>query len=293
MQTPSCPTTLRQRLAVYAELMRADKPIGTLLLLWPTLWALWIASDGRPRLRDAALFALGTFLMRSAGCVANDWADKDFDGHVARTQNRPFARGAVSGREAKRLVAALCLPAALCLMPYSWQTWLLALPALFLAFTYPFAKRFFPIPQFYLGIAFSFGIPMAFMAVSGSVPAVAWQLFAANLFWTLAYDTMYAMADKPDDLKIGIKTSAITFGRYDAEAAMFCHGLSDLMMIQVGLSLGAAWVYWAAFALVVYWQWQQYRQIFSRNRQACLNAFLNNNRIGWLWLAAIAAHFAF
>ena len=287
MQTPSRPTTLRQRLAVYAELMRADKPIGTLLLLWPTLWALWIASDGRPRLRDAALFVLGTFLMRSAGCVANDWADKDFDGHVARTQNRPFARGAVSGREAKRLVAALCL------MPYSWQTWLLALPALFLAFTYPFAKRFFPIPQFYLGIAFSFGIPMAFMAVSGSVPAVAWQLFAANLFWTLAYDTMYAMADKPDDLKIGIKTSAITFGRYDAEAAMFCHGLSDLMMIQVGLSLGAAWVYWAAFALVVYWQWQQYRQIFSRNRQACLNAFLNNNRIGWLWLAAIAAHFAF
>ena len=134
---------------------------------------------------------------------------------------------------------------------------------------------------------------MAYMAVSGSVPAVAWQLFAANLFWTLAYDTMYAMADKPDDLKIGIKTSAITFGRYDAEAAMFCHGLSDLMMIQVGLSLGAAWVYWAAFALVVYWQWQQYRQIFSRNRQACLNAFLNNNRIGWLWLAAIAAHFAF
>ena len=292
MQTPS-PPTLRQRLAIYAELMRADKPIGTLLLLWPTLWALWIASDGRPRLRDAALFALGTFLMRSAGCVANDWADKDFDGHVARTQNRPFARGAVSGREAKRLVAALCLLAALCLMPYSWQTWLLALPALFLAFTYPFAKRFFPIPQFYLGIAFSFGIPMAFMAVSGSVPAVAWQLFAANLFWTLAYDTMYAMADKPDDLKIGIKTSAITFGRYDAEAAMFCHGLSDLMMIQVGLSLGAAWVYWAAFALVVYWQWQQYRQIFSRNRQACLNAFLNNNRIGWLWLAAIAAHFAF
>ena len=292
MQTPS-PPTLRQRLAVYAELMRADKPIGTLLLLWPTLWALWIASDGHPRLRDAALFTLGTFLMRSAGCVANDWADKDFDGHVARTQNRPFARGPLSGREAKRLVAALCLPAALCLMPYSRQTWLLALPALFLAFTYPFAKRFFPIPQFYLGIAFSFGIPMAFMAVSGSVPAVAWQLFAANLFWTLAYDTMYAMADKPDDLKIGIKTSAITFGRYDAEAAMFCHGLSDLMMIQVGLSLGAAWVYWAAFALVVYWQWQQYRQIFSRNRQACLNAFLNNNRIGWLWLAAIAAHFAF
>ena len=290
---PSPALNWRTQFPTYLQLMRADKPIGTLLLLWPTLWAIWIASAGRPKLSTVVLFALGTFLMRSTGCVANDWADQDIDRHVARTQNRPFARNAVTPREAKRLILILCALAALCLIPFSYTTWLMAIPALCLAFTYPFAKRFFPIPQLYLGLAFSFGIPMAFVAITGSVPAIAWWLFFANVFWTLAYDTLYAMADKEDDLKIGIKTSAITFGSYDAEAAMLCHGIFDILMIQVGSQLGAAWVYWVALILVVYWQWQQYLRVENRDRQECHAAFLDNNRIGWLWLAAIAAHFAF
>lgn len=291
---PECATlNWRERVNIYTQLMRADKPIGTLLLLWPTLWAVWIASDGRPQLITVLLFSIGTFLMRSAGCVANDWADRNFDGYVERTKNRPFALGLVSAKEAKILIISLCLLAALCLIPFSWQTWLMALPALFLAFTYPFTKRFLPIPQLYLGLAYSFGIPMAFMAICGAIPPLAWWLFAANVFWTLAYDTMYAMSDKPDDLKIGIKTSAITFGNYDAELAMACHGLFDLMMIQVGLLLAATWVFWAAMMLTVYWQWQQYLKIFYRDRQACFHTFLDNNKIGWLWLSALAAHFAF
>jgi len=190
---------IEAKLRIYTRLMRADKPIGTMLLLWPTLWALWAAAGGMPDIAVLAAFVLGTFLMRSAGCVANDFADSDFDGRVARTKNRPFARGEVSGREALLLILVLCAAAALCLLPLNRLTWLMSLPALFLAFTYPFTKRFFPIPQLYLGLAFSFGIPMAFAAVRGSVPPPAWILFAANVFWTLAYDTAYAMADKPDD----------------------------------------------------------------------------------------------
>ena len=286
------PSPLRRRMNVYIRLTRLDKPVGTLLLLWPTLWALWIAADGRPNGRTVLLFALGTLLMRSAGCVANDWADKDFDGRVERTKNRPLATGEGDTREAKRLLLVLCTAALCCLIPLNWQTWLMSVPALFLAMSYPFAKRFFPIPQFYLGIAFSFGIPMAFTATLGYVTAAGWWLFAANLFWTLAYDTIYAMADKEDDLKIGIRTSAITFGRYDAEAAMLCYGVFDLLMIQTGLLVGAAWPYWCALLLAVYWQWQHYQEIQGRDRSACLRVFLDNNKTGWLWFTAIAAHFA-
>ena len=191
---------LSDRLDVYIRLMRADKPIGTLLLLWPTYWALWLASDGIPDLAVLVAFTIGTFLMRSAGCVINDFADRDFDGAVERTKNRPFAQGRVKKKEALLLTAFLCLLAALCLIPLNHLTWLMSLPALFLALTYPFTKRFFPIPQLYLGLAFSFGIPMAFAAVVGNVPFEAWILFAANVFWTIAYDTVYALADKEDDL---------------------------------------------------------------------------------------------
>ena len=289
---PKSPLFLRlsDRLDVYIRLMRADKPIGTLLLLWPTYWALWLASDGIPDWTVLAAFTIGTFLMRSAGCVINDFADRDFDGAVERTKNRPFAQGRVGKKEALLLTAFLCLLAALCLIPLNHLTWLMSLPALFLALTYPFTKRFFPIPQFYLGLAFSFGIPMAFAAVVGNVPFEAWILFAANALWTLAYDTVYAMADKEDDLKIGIKTSAVTFGRYDIAAAMLCHGGFTLLMVALGIEIGATWAYWAAVPVTVWLQSLQYRAIKNRNRQVCFQTFLANNRIGQVWFLAIFAH---
>ncbi|EEZ72127.1 4-hydroxybenzoate octaprenyltransferase [Neisseria cinerea] len=281
---------LSDRFDVYIQLMRADKPIGTLLLLWPTYWALWLASDGIPDWTVLAVFTIGTFLMRSAGCVINDFADRDFDGAVERTKNRPFAQGRVRKKEALLLTAFLCLLAALCLIPLNHLTWLMSLPALFLALTYPFTKRFFPIPQFYLGLAFSFGIPMVFAAVVGNVPFEAWILFAANVLWTLAYDTVYAMADKEDDLKIGIKTSAVTFGRYDIAAAMLCHGGFTLLMVALGIEIGATWAYWAAVPVTVWLQSLQYRAIKNRNRQVCFQTFLANNHIGQVWFLAIFAH---
>lgn len=281
---------LSDRLDVYIRLMRADKPIGTQLLLWPTYWALWLASDGIPDWTVLAAFTIGTFLMRSAGCVINDFADRDFDGAVERTKNRPFAQGRVGKKEALLLTAFLCLLAALCLIPLNHLTWLMSLPALFLALTYPFTKRFFPIPQLYLGLAFSFGIPMAFAAVVGNVPFEAWILFAANVLWTLAYDTVYAMADKEDDLKIGIKTSAVTFGRYDIAAVMLCHGGFTLLMVALGIEIGATWAYWAAVPVTVWLQSLQYRAIKNRNRQVCFQTFLANNRIGQVWFLAIFAH---
>ncbi|OAM26697.1 MULTISPECIES: 4-hydroxybenzoate octaprenyltransferase [Eikenella] len=290
MHTPSFLTPRQaERLAVYLQLMRADKPIGTLLLLWPTLWALWMASGGLPDFPTLLAFALGTFFMRSAGCVANDFADRDFDGAVERTKQRPFATGRVSPREALCLLVVLCLLALLCLLPLNMLTKLMSLPALFLALSYPFTKRFFPLPQLYLGLAFSFGIPMAFAAVQNHIPPLAWLLFAANACWTLAYDTIYAMADKEDDLKIGIKTSAITFGRRDAEAAMLCHALFVLLMAAAGCAIQARWPYWLALAYAVWHQCGQYRAIRSRNRQACFAVFLSNNHIGWaLWLGLLA-----
>lgn len=282
----------QKKARIYVQLMRADKPIGTWLLLWPTLWALWLAADGKPDFISVLAFSAGTFLMRSAGCVANDWADKDFDVHVARTQLRPFATGAVTSKEAAILIAVLCSLAVLCLLPFNALTWLMSLPALFLAMTYPFMKRFFPIPQLYLGFAFSFGIPMAFAATQNQVPLLAWLLFLANVFWTLAYDTFYAMADKPDDLKIGMKTSAITFGDWDAEIAMLCHALFDVLMLCIGLKIGATWPFWLGWLTVIYCQWQQYQNVMGRDRHACFAMFLANHTIGWIWFTALVAHFA-
>ena len=279
------------RLSVYARLMRMEKPIGTFLLLWPTFWALWIASEGMPDFTVLLAFTLGTFLMRSAGCVVNDFADRDIDGAVARTSQRPFAQGLVTKSEALLLLLILCLLAALCLLPLNRLTWLMSLPALFLAVTYPFTKRFFPLPQFYLGLAFSFGIPMAFAAVANSVPPLAWLIFAANVLWTLAYDTIYAMADKEDDLKIGIKTSAITFGHHDVSAVMLCHFWFSVLMALLGWQIGASWPYWLVLPLVVYWQWQQYQVIKTRDRWACFRVFLENNRIGLAWFFGIVAHY--
>src|SRR5690242_3761648 len=227
--------TLAQRLGYYEKLMRLDKPIGILLLLWPTLWGLWLAAGGFPSLNVLAIFVLGTVLMRSAGCVVNDYADRDFDGHVERTKNRPLAVRAVSTKEALLLAAGLSLVAFLLIQPLNRLTIELSFVALFLAASYPFTKRFFAMPQAYLGIAFSFGIPMAFAAQTGEVPFIAWFLMMANLLWVIAYDTEYAMVDKADDLKIGIRTSAITFGRFDVAGVMLCHAVFLGSMVVIGL----------------------------------------------------------
>ena len=229
--------------------------------------------------------------MRSAGCVINDFADRNFDGSVERTKNRPFARGLVSKTEAILLTVILCLLAALCMTPLNLLTWVMSVPALFLAMTYPFTKRFFPLPQFYLGLAFSFGIPMAFAAVRSGVPSTAWLMFTANALWTLAYDTIYAMADKEDDLKIGIKTSAITFGDHDISASMLCHFWFTALMAVLGVKIGATWPYWIMLPAVAWLQIGQYHAIKTRDRQTCFKVFLDNNHIGLLWFLGLSGHY--
>src|SRR4030066_675256 len=221
-----------------ARLMRLHRPIGILLLAWPTLWALWIASQGRPDPHVLVVFVLGVVLMRSAGCVINDYADRHFDPHVARPRDRPRAAGKVSPKEALLLAAGLSLLAFLLILPLNALVLKLSVIALFLAASYPFTKRFFAIPQAYLGIAFGFGIPMSYAALWGEVPLEAWILLAANTFWAIAYDTQYAMVDREDDLRIGIKTSAITFGRFDPIALAICDAPTLGLLGWVGLPRG-------------------------------------------------------
>ncbi|MBP6490740.1 MAG: 4-hydroxybenzoate octaprenyltransferase [Thauera sp.] len=283
--------SLSDKLPHYARLMRIDKPIGTLLLLWPTLWALWIAAEGWPPLYILAIFIAGTFLMRSAGCVINDYADRDFDGHVERTRNRPLATGVVSPGEALALAAVLSAAAFVLVLPLNTLTILLSVPALLLAGSYPFTKRFFAIPQAYLGIAFGFGIPMAFAAVTGTVPATGWLMLLANIFWAVAYDTEYAMVDRPDDLKIGIKTSAITFGHHDVLAVMLCYAAAFALLAVVGVlaGLGVAWYLGlvAACAIAGY----HYTLIRARDRADCFKAFRHNNWVGGVIFAGLFIDF--
>ncbi len=272
--------SLSQRFDEYTKLMRLDKPIGILLLLWPTLWALWVAGAGRPALGVVAIFVLGTVLMRSAGCVINDYADRDFDGHVERTRNRPLAAQRVSTREALLLAAGLALLSFLLVLPLNGLTIALSVPAVFLAGSYPFTKRFLAIPQAYLGIAFGFGIPMAFAALQGEVPMAAWVMLLANVFWAVAYDTEYAMVDRPDDLKIGIKTSAITFGRFDVAAVMACYGLTLLLLGWVGVSTGGGLFFLAGLVVAAGIMAYHYTLIRERDRPKCFKAFLHNNWVG-------------
>ncbi|WP_114563843.1 4-hydroxybenzoate octaprenyltransferase [Ephemeroptericola cinctiostellae] len=269
-----------EKLKLYAQLTRLDKPIGILLLLWPTLWGLWLAARGMPPLKELVIFIAGTVLMRSAGCAINDYADRDFDKHVERTVNRPLTSGQISGKEAVAVAVFLAVLAGGLALMLNATAIQLAFVAAFLAGSYPLFKRFFAIPQAYLGIAFGFGIPMAFAAIRGEVPALAWWLLIANVFWTVAYDTEYAMVDKPDDLKIGIKTSAITFGDHDVAAVMVCYAIFLIIMAWVGLSEALAWPYFIGLAVAAGIALYHYTLIKNRDRALCFKAFLHNHWLG-------------
>ena len=280
---------LKQRLSLYEKLMRLDKPIGTLLLLWPTFWALWLATEGQPHILLVWIFALGTLLMRSAGCVINDYADREFDPHVKRTRERPLAAGTVSVREALVLFAVLCLCAFAVALPIMRDVWQLTLVALFLAGSYPFTKRFFALPQAYLGVAFGFGIPMAFAAATGEVGRLGWALLVANIFWALAYDTEYAMVDRDDDLKIGIRTAAITFGRFDVIAVMSCYAITLGILGVIGWDLHYGAGYFGGLALAALIAGYHYTLIRERDRDGCFKAFRHNNWFGAAVFAGIVA----
>jgi 4-hydroxybenzoate polyprenyltransferase len=280
---------IKERLTLYEKLMRLDKPIGTLLLLWPTLWALWIATRGEPHWLLVWIFALGTLLMRSAGCVINDYADRNFDPHVKRTQERPLAARKVSTREALILASVLTLCAGALILPLSKVVWAYAVVAVFLAASYPFTKRFFALPQAYLGIAFGFGIPMAFVAVLDTVPLLGWAMLLANVFWALAYDTEYAMVDRDDDLRIGIRTAAITFGRYDVVAVMVCYAMTLAILAAVGQQLHMGKFYFAGLGAAGLIAAYHYTLIRSRSREGCFKAFRHNNWFGAAVFAGIVA----
>jgi 4-hydroxybenzoate polyprenyltransferase len=283
---------LGERLTLYERLMRLDKPIGTLLLLWPTLWALWIAADGAPSWGLVWIFAFGTLLMRSAGCVVNDWADRDFDRHVKRTASRPLTTGQVSPAEAWLLAAflALCSFGLIARLPK--LVWLLALVALFLAVSYPFTKRFFALPQAYLGIAFGFGIPMAYAAVLERLPAECWWLLAANICWAIAYDTEYAMVDRDDDVKLGIRTAAITFGRFDVVAVMACYAAMLAILAWLGRAIGFGVWYFVGLGVAALLAAYHFTLIRRRTREGCFKAFMHNNWLGAAVFGGIAVDHA-
>ena len=282
---------LAERLSVYERLMRLDKPIGILLLLWPTLWAQWLPTRGQPIWPVLWIFILGVVLMRSAGCIVNDYADRNFDPQVARTRNRPLAAGEISAKEALLLAAGLSVLAFLLILPLNKLVWELALVALFLAASYPYTKRFFALPQAYLGIAFGFGIPMSYAAVWETVPKEAWLLLAANIFWAVAYDTEYAMVDRADDLKIGIKTAAITFGRFDIAAVALCYAATLGLLAWVGRMLTLGWPYYLGLGAALLIALYHLRLIREREPAACFKAFLHNTWFGAAVFAGMAANF--
>lgn len=281
MNSPTPTLSLPDRLRAYAQLMRLDKPVGIWLLLWPTLWALWLAAGGLPPLPILAIFVIGTVLMRSAGCVINDFADRDFDPHVERTRLRPLASGRVTPREAIILFVVLCLLALLLAWPLNAAALQLSIPAVVLAASYPFAKRFHSMPQAHLGLAFSWGIPMAYAAIRGSV---AWHeaglLMAANVCWVIAYDTFYAMSDREDDLKVGVKSSAILFGRFDLLVIALLQAATLLLLFLVGRMAGLDWPYYAGLAVASGLAVHEQLMARGRERQACFQAFLHNVRFG-------------
>jgi len=288
MSSTSRMSSTTHTLSPYVRLVRLDKPVGIWLLLWPTLWGLWVAAGGFPPWEVALVFVLGTVLMRSAGCAINDWADRGFDGHVARTRSRPLASGELPPRAALWVAATLSLSAFLLLLLLDPAVWPWSVPALLLAGTYPFTKRFLAIPQAYLGLAFGFGIPMAFVAIVGTVPPVAWLLLAANVAWTLAYDTEYAMVDRADDLKLGIRTSAITFGRCDVAVVALCYLSHLVLLVLVGGMLSRGWFWSLGLAVAGVVAGHHLRWIAGRDPAACFRAFRHNVWYGAAVSAGIA-----
>ncbi|MES2832542.1 MAG: 4-hydroxybenzoate octaprenyltransferase [Pseudomonadota bacterium] len=280
------------RLTLYMRLIRLDKPIGILLLLWPTLSALWIAAAGRPAPTMVAIFVLGTVLMRSAGCAINDFADRNFDRHVARTAQRPVTAGLIAPWEAVSVAVVLAAMAFLLILPLNGLTKMLSVAAVVIAASYPYFKRFFAIPQAYLGVAFGFGIPMAFAATLGVVPAIAWWLLLANIFWAVAYDTEYAMVDREDDIKIGMRTSAITFGRFDIAAIMSCYAIALGIVAWVGWQSGLGYWFMVGVSIAAIFAMHHYRLIHARQPAGCFAAFHQNNWLGAALFGGIAVDYA-
>jgi len=268
------------KLGAYSRLVRLDKPIGTLLLLWPTLWAIWISSNGAVDLHVVVVFVLGTFLMRSAGCAANDIADREFDPFVSRTKDRPLASGEISTREALAVALMLSLASFVLVLTLNALTVALSFLALFLAISYPYTKRFLSIPQAYLGIAFGFGIPMAWAATRNEITGMTVLVLIANVFWAIAYDTEYAMVDRDDDVNIGIRTSAILFGSWDVAWVFMFHAAFLFMMAGIGILLGYGVVYYLALLGATILIAFQYPMIKARDREGCFRAFLHNNWVG-------------
>ena len=290
---PAARLSLTQRIDAYERLVRLDKPIGILLLLWPTLAALWFATGGEPSGRLLLVFTLGTIVMRCAGCAFNDWADRQFDAHVKRTADRPLARGDIAPWEALVVGAGFALAGfALTVLATNRTTVLLSVVALAITIIYPFCKRFVALPQAFLGIAFSFGIPMAFAGAQDYVPPLAWWLLVFNLFWVVAYDTEYAMVDRDDDVRLGLRTSALTFGRFDVLAIGACYALYLAGMAWAGWRIALGCAYWAglavALALAIYHVWL----IRGRDRARCFRAFLGNHWLGFAVFAGVAADYA-
>ncbi|MCU6681795.1 4-hydroxybenzoate octaprenyltransferase [Leclercia sp. 29361] len=281
----------QNKLLAYHRLMRTDKPIGALLLLWPTLWALWVATPGLPPLWILAVFVAGVWLMRAAGCVVNDYADRKFDGHVKRTANRPLPSGDVTEKEARTLFVVLVLLSFLLVLTLNTMTILLSVAALALAWVYPFMKRYTHLPQVVLGAAFGWSIPMAFAAVSESVPLSCWLMFLANILWAVAYDTQYAMVDRDDDLKIGIKSTAILFGRQDKLIIGILQVAVLGLMVAIGYLNQLNGAFYAAVAAAGVLFIYQQKLIANREREACFKAFLNNNYVGLVLFLGLAVSY--
>lgn len=280
--------SLTERLREYVLLTRLNRPIGILLLLWPTLWGLWFAARGLPGWHVLLVFVAGVVLMRSAGCVVNDYADRGFDPHVERTRMRPVAAGRISAREALVLFAVLALIAFVLVLTLNWLTIALSFAGAFLAATYPFLKRYTHLPQFYLGMAFGWGIPMAYAAETGAVPALAWILFAANVCWSVAYDTAYAMVDREDDLKVGVKSTAILFGRADRAMIGVFHAGTITLLATAGVMAGFGLLYYLGLAVATLHALYQQWLIRDREHAACFRAFLSNNVFGLAVFAGLA-----